>query len=71
MDEINDNLSYGTEKEVIIITGSNGLIGSLLIERLSKKYLVVGLDRTHPSYSPHQAESINFDVTDEKPSTLP
>jgi len=66
MDEINDNSRFGTEKEVIIITGSNGLIGSLLIERLSKKYLVVGLDRTHPSYPPHQAESINFDVTDEK-----
>ena len=66
MDENNKHPDFGAEKEVIIITGSNGLIGSLLIERLSDKYKVVGLDRKHPAYPPHQAESINFDVTDEK-----
>lgn len=54
------------DKEVVVITGSSGLIGFSLIERLAHKYRVVGLDRVGPPYPPIQAECVNFDITDEK-----
>lgn len=54
------------DKEVIVITGSSGLIGFSLIEKLAKNYRVVGLDRLGPPYPPLQAECVNFDITDEK-----
>jgi UDP-glucose 4-epimerase len=53
-------------KEIIVITGSSGLIGSALIQRLSEKYTVVGLDRKSPPYPSKQAENVNFDITDEE-----
>ncbi len=69
MDEIIEHSDSGARnenKEVIIITGSSGLIGSSLIERLAQQYRVVGLDRVGPPYPPLQAECVNFDITDEK-----
>lgn len=54
------------DKEVVIITGSSGLIGVPLIKRLAENYRVVGLDRLGPPYPPLQAECVNFDITDEK-----
>lgn len=69
MDEIIKYSDFGdrsSNKEVIVITGSSGLIGSSLIKRLSNKYRVVGLDRVGPPYPPLQAECVNFDITDEK-----
>ncbi|MEP2057443.1 MAG: NAD(P)-dependent oxidoreductase [Maribacter litoralis] len=69
MDEIIEHSEFGARKEnkeTILITGSSGLIGFSLIERLSKKYRVVGLDRLGPPYPPLQAECVNFDITDEK-----
>src|SRR5690606_12692369 len=69
MDEIIENSVFGdrsANKEVIVITGSSGLIGFSLIERLSNKYRVVGLDRMGPPYPPIQAECVNFDISDEK-----
>ncbi|MDT7827603.1 NAD(P)-dependent oxidoreductase [Pricia sp. S334] len=69
MDEIIEHSEKGArtgDEEVIVITGSSGLIGFTLIERLAKKYRVVGLDRLGPPYPPLQAECVNFDITDEK-----
>lgn len=54
------------DKEVILVTGSSGLIGYNLIKKLSRKYRVVGLDRLGPPYPPLQAECVNFDITDRK-----
>lgn len=54
------------DKEVVVITGSSGLIGKALIERLAKRYRVVGLDRVGPPYPPLKAECVNFDISDEE-----
>ncbi|MCP9200157.1 NAD(P)-dependent oxidoreductase [Gramella sp. GC03-9] len=69
MDEIIEHPDQGArneEKEIVIISGSSGLVGFPLIEKLAKNYRVVGLDRLGPPYPPLQAECVNFDITDEK-----
>lgn len=69
MDEIIDHPKRGArleDKEVVVISGSSGLIGVPLIKRLAKKYRVVGLDRVGPPYPPLEAECVNFDITDER-----
>lgn len=69
MDEIIDHPLKGArteDKEVVVISGSSGLIGVSLIKRLAKKYRVIGLDHVGPPYPPLQAECVNFDITDEK-----
>lgn len=69
MDEIIDHPEKGartSEKEVVVISGSSGLVGFPLIEKLAKNYRVVGLDRLGPPYPPLEAECVNFDITDEK-----
>jgi len=69
MDEIIDHPKEGArnkEKEVVVISGSSGLIGFSLIKKLAKNYRVIGLDRLGPPYPPLQAECVNFDITDEK-----
>ena len=53
-------------KEVILITGSTGFIGSHLADRLAGKYQIVGLDKTDKPSSSDKYELINFDITDEK-----
>ena len=52
--------------EIIIVTGSSGLIGSRIIKRLAKKYRVVGLDREGNPYPPAEAECVCFDITSEE-----
>jgi nucleoside-diphosphate-sugar epimerase len=52
-----------TGKETIIVTGSNGLIGSALIERLSDSYNVVGFDIKAPPESLPLAEFQEVDLT--------
>ncbi|MUP47088.1 NAD(P)-dependent oxidoreductase [Gramella sp. BOM4] len=69
MDEIIEHPEHGArneKKETVIISGSSGLVGFPLIEKLAKNYRVVGLDRLGPPYPPLQAECVNFDITDEK-----
>lgn len=69
MDEIITHSKEGArsqEKEVVVITGSSGLIGFSLIKKLAQNYRVVGLDRLGPPYPPLEAECINFDITDER-----
>src|SRR5690606_25879108 len=50
-------------KEIILITGSSGLIGSEIIRRLAKNYTVVGLDKKGNPYPPKEAENVCFDIT--------
>lgn len=58
------------KKEVVLVTGGSGLIGSRLIERLQDEYQVIGLDRSGNPYPPEKAEYIGFDITDEKSITM-
>lgn len=52
-------------KALVLVTGSSGLIGSRLIERLQDQYQVVGLDRKGNLYPPEKAENIALDITSE------
>lgn len=51
-------------KEVIVVTGSSGLIGSRLIRDLARQYHMIGFDRAGDPYPPIEAESVSVDVTD-------
>lgn len=62
--DITDQVGAGAgEKEVIIVTGSSGLIGTRIIDRLSKDYQLIGLDKKGNPYPPKEAECISFDIT--------
>ena len=51
------------EREVIIVTGSSGMLGSALIRRLGRTHALVGFDRVGPPYPPVEAECISADLT--------
>jgi nucleoside-diphosphate-sugar epimerase len=55
-----------TEKPLILVTGSGGLIGSRLVEALAGKYRVVGLDVNPPPEGSLSGEWIACDLTDDK-----
>jgi nucleoside-diphosphate-sugar epimerase len=52
-----------TDKQVIIVSGSSGLIGTALINRLSEQYRVVGLDNVGFPFPPITAECVCIDLT--------
>lgn len=55
------------EPRYVIVTGSSGLIGSQVMERLSGDYHVVGLDKVEPKRElPPGAVFREFDVTSER-----
>jgi len=56
----------GSQKEVIVVTGSSGLIGSRIIKRLASKFQVVGLDKEGNPYPIKEAECICFDIKSEE-----
>ncbi|MCM4156616.1 NAD(P)-dependent oxidoreductase [Gramella sp. AN32] len=58
-----DKPAIKTEKEVIIVSGSSGLIGTTLINELAKNYLVVGLDNVGYPFPPPTAECVCIDIT--------
>lgn len=51
------------DKDVVLVTGSSGLIGSALIRRISDRYTLVGFDREGPPHPPPQAECVCVDLT--------
>lgn len=53
------------DKEIIIVTGSSGFIGSAVIRALGEKYRLVGFDNEGSTHPPAVAECICVDVTDE------
>ena len=55
-----------SEKELIIVTGSSGLLGTNIINRLIDKYRLVGLDKFGNPYPPREVEWVCFDITSEK-----
>lgn len=54
------------QKEVVIITGSNGLIGYATAKRLAEHFAVVGLIRKGPPYPPRSAEVVSVDVSSDE-----
>lgn len=53
------------DREVILITGSSGLIGSQIVKRLAKMFRVIGLDNTGSPFPPTEAECVCYDITSE------
>ena len=51
-----------TEREIVVITGSSGLIGSAVANRLHLQYHVIGFDRPGAPHPPAHIECIDFDV---------
>lgn len=49
--------------EVVIVTGSSGMIGSTLIHKLAEKYHVVGFDQDGYPFPPVEAECVCVDLT--------
>jgi UDP-glucose 4-epimerase len=49
--------------EVVIVTGSSGMIGSALIHKLSEKYHVIGFDHDGYPFPPAEAECVCVDLT--------
>ncbi len=63
----NSNLkTQSNQKEVIVVSGSSGLIGTELIHRLAAHYRVVGLDNTGYPFPPAEAECVCIDITSDK-----
>ena len=50
-------------KELIVVSGSSGLIGTSLINRLAERYRVAGLDNLGYPFPPVTAECICIDIT--------
>ena len=54
-----------SEKEVVIVTGSSGLIGSALIENLAGHFALAGFDKVTLRLPPPAAECVCIDLTSE------
>ena len=54
------------QKPLVLVTGSSGLIGSAVCERLSQKYLVVGMDRPGLPQAPGEATRIDVDLSQDQ-----
>src|SRR6266581_1772270 len=50
--------TISTEKPVVLITGSSGLIGAATIRELSGRYTMVGFDREGNPHPPPMAECV-------------
>lgn len=55
-----------TNKDIIVVSGSSGLIGTTLINELAKKYLLIGLDNIGYPFPPTTAECVCIDITSEE-----
>lgn len=56
----------GNNKEVIVISGSSGLIGKALIHQIASQYRIAGLDNAGYPYPPAEAECVCMDITSDK-----
>lgn len=54
------------QSNVVLITGSSGLIGSALVNCMAERYRVVGFDRDGPPHPPQAAECVCVDLTSEE-----
>lgn len=53
------------DKELVLITGGSGLIGSRLAALVSGEYQVIGLDKAPNMHTSKLVENIGFDITDD------
>ena len=53
----------GDAKDVVIVTGSSGFIGSAVIHKFAKRYRLVGFDREVSPHPPPAAECVCIDLT--------
>ena len=53
------------KRDVVIVTGSSGYIGSAIVESLAADYRVLGFDRETAPHPPKEAECICIDLTDQ------
>jgi len=60
-----DTGDRNTNKKIVIVTGSSGMIGSALIHKLAEKYQVVGFDQDGYPNPPVEAECVCVDLTSE------
>ena len=49
-------------KEVVLMTGSSGRIGTALVRRLSPRYEIIGLDQAGPPYPASPARCLPLDI---------
>lgn len=54
-----------SDKPLVIITGSSGLIGTRLIDQLKSDFRIVGMDKQGNPFPPKEAEFVYFDITKE------
>jgi nucleoside-diphosphate-sugar epimerase len=54
------------KNEVVIVTGSSGMIGSTLIHKLAEKYHVIGFDQDGYPNPPVEAECVCVDLTSDE-----
>jgi nucleoside-diphosphate-sugar epimerase len=53
-------------RETILVTGSFGMIGSALIQRMGKTHRIIGFDKGSPPYPPSNAETIGVDLASDE-----
>lgn len=55
-----------TRKNVVIVTGGSGLIGSAVVRRLAKQFGLVGFDRMGDPHPPIEAECVCVDIASDE-----
>ena len=61
-----DQPAIKTNKEIIVVSGSSGLIGTTLINKLAEEYLIIGLDNIGYPFPPITAECVCIDITSDE-----
>lgn len=64
--KVNPEAPRKAKKEIIIISGSSGLIGTALIHQLASQYRIAGLDNTGYPFPPAEAECVCLDITSDE-----
>src|SRR5439155_9628962 len=54
------------QKDVVLVTGSSGLIGSATVRRFAERFTVIGFDRAGDPHPPKEAECVCVDMTSEE-----
>ncbi|WP_460881012.1 NAD-dependent epimerase/dehydratase family protein [Pontibacter rugosus] len=71
MNKTDSSGARNSDKELIVVTGSSGLIGTSIIKRLSENYRIVGLDNTGYPFPPRRLNACATTLPQKKASGLP